>query len=427
MLKLLPYQKDAVKQMHNMKLCILADEPGLGKTIQSLILIREKNYSRVLIICPATLKNNWAYETNKWIPEKTFQIVKTSKDIITDASIIIINYDICSKDTIFKQLKAISYDLLICDESHYLKNRKAKRTKAILDVKIGIFNDSSQRLMLTGTPFINSPADIFTVLRAHKRNNLKPYHTWFNFTRKFCGGHFDRFSNWVLGDPTNTELLSSIIKPYIIRRLKSDVLKDLPNKFYQQLTLASSVKSMKLVLKEDSLISAMNCADDYSCNFSEMATVRRELGIEKCEQCFLHVKDILENTSDKVILFAHHKIVISYMLDNFKDYNVTVIDGSTPMEQRFENVNKFQSDSQCRLIVCNITSGGVGITLTSASRVVFIELPWTPAEVHQAIDRCHRIGQKKKVLAQFLVFENSLDAKMISKILEKEAMISKLL
>lgn len=429
MLKLLNYQSDAIKLMLNMRFCILADEPGLGKTIQSIGLINEKKYKKIIIVCPATLKENWSIECKKWLTHKlNIQIIKTSKCILASTTnIVIINYDLVYKDCILDQLISYTYDLLICDESHMMKNLKSKRTKAVLFGPRSLFRNSNQQLMLTGTPFINTPADIYPVLKVGLREKLRPYGNFYVFTKHFCGGYTDRYSRWVYKTATNTEQLRSLIKPYIIRRLKKDVLKDLPDKFYQQIFLSTDATSKRLIKQEKNMLKDLEAKGVRNLQFSEIASIRKSLGEHKSDFVVEHAKNILDNSQEKIVIFAHHKSVISHIKKELLCYDVTVIDGETPISERVKNVLLFQDNSKCRVIICNIIAGGVGITLTSASTVIFAELPWTAAEVHQAVDRCHRIGQTKSVCVQFLVFADSLDANIVSKIIYKENMIKQLI
>ena len=221
--------------MADMELCILADEPGLGKTVMAISLINKNKHKKIIIVCPATLKENWAIECRKWLDPllDIYVVQKTSDMIPLDAQIIIINYDIVSKVNINAQLVVRRYDILICDESHALKNIRARRTRAVLLNKCSLASFCSQKLMLTGTPFINSPADIYPVLKSVLDKKIEPYNNYFRYTRKFCGGHVDHYNNWICKQSTNTEELRELINPYVIRRLKADVLKDLPDKFYQ--------------------------------------------------------------------------------------------------------------------------------------------------------------------------------------------------
>lgn len=429
MLKLLDYQVNSVEKMLNMEFCILADEPGLGKTIQSISLINRKRYTSILIVCPATLKDNWKFESEKWLKAalKIQLIKKATETIEPDSQIIILNYDIVHKEKIIKQLKDRSYDLLICDEAHALKNPKSKRTKAVLGGKESLFLKAKQKLMLTGTPILNSPFDIYMLLRAGAKEALKPYDNFQRFTSKFCNGHFDHFHNWIYKGGSNLDCLEALIKPYVIRRLKKDVLKDFPEKFYQQIILDTPKKCEPLVKKEKKILNDLDKLNKKQYDFTEMATVRRELGEQKAVLAVDYIKTFLDCSHEKLVIFAHHKTVISTISKSLEEYHVLVIDGKTPVEERTGVVSRFQNEPQCRVILCNIKAGGVGITLTSASTVLFVELPWTAAEVHQAIDRCHRIGQTKTVLAQFLVFADSLDANIVSTILLKEQISNQLI
>jgi SWI/SNF-related matrix-associated actin-dependent regulator 1 of chromatin subfamily A len=206
----------------------------------------------------------------------------------------------------------------------------------------------------------------------------------------------------------------------MIRRLKSEVLKELPDKTYQVVDLPSDGASRAIIRKEKKALGDFSLLDPLTAgSFSEFSKLRKASALAKAPICVEYVKELLDSGLEHVVIFAHHREVISYLLKELDSYNCSSIRGGTALDERNNIVVDFQS-GKIRVLVCNIKAAGVGLTLTRASHVIFIEMPWTSADVHQAIDRCHRIGQKNAVLAQFLVIENSFDSLLINAILKKE-------
>ena len=431
-MELLPYQQDAVNKMCSQSVTLLADEPGLGKTVQAIGLINKTNADTALIVVPASLKLNWLYELKTWLTrDLTIHIVKNGKDLALDADIIIINYELVIKPEIIKKLKSRKFDIAICDEAHYLKNHLSKRSQALLGFKSvtgGVLHTVKRNLLMTGTPIINSPCDIWPIANKLFKNIIAPYSTYFDFSARYSSAYVDAFNNWALGYPRNLDELREKLQPVMIRRLKTDVLKDLPDKRYQMVHLEPDRAMRSLVKQEHALLANFKGTKLASiCEFSEMATLRRESGMAKLKSCAAHIIQSLESGVESMVVFLHHRETIIALSEMLQAYSPRMIKGDTPLAERDKIVQDFQKGEKTRILICNIKSGGVGLTLTRASHVVFVEMPWTAAEVHQAIDRCHRIGQKDSVLAQFLIIENSIDAFILNKILEKELMVTQLI
>jgi SWI/SNF-related matrix-associated actin-dependent regulator 1 of chromatin subfamily A len=404
--------------------CLIADEMGLGKTIQAIGLVNASPDVRsVLVVCPASLKLNWRNEFQAWSTRFLSIAVFPAK-----ADITIVNYDI------LKKLPAdASWDLLILDEAHYAKNPKAQRTK----LAQAISRRCKRTLALTGTPILNKPIEMWPILQmvapAHfdPPGNVKGKSVgagegagFFRFAKRYCNAHQERVSNsktvWVFDGASNlSELQEKLRSTCMVRRLKADVLRDLPAKRRQVIAIGNGCND-----EED----YGDIGDDYETAhkrvqkiaFEDFSRVRHEQALRKIPAAIEHIRDAVDS-SGKVVVFAHHHDVIDALMAGLGDLGAVKLDGTmTDATARQASVERFQTDPSCHVFVGSLKAAGVGHTLTASAHVVFVELDWTPAILKQAEDRCHRIGQTESVLVQHLVLEGSIDAKMAKLITEKQ-------
>lgn len=420
--ELYPYQRGGIRWLVENPCTLLADDMGLGKTIQVIGLLNVKpELKRILIVCPASLKENWKREIQRFsVTDREITIIQGRKGWRKHKGITILNYDIL--DALNDDIACTEWDLIVLDESHYIKTRKAKRTTCVLGGKNHKALKANRRVCLTGTPLLNKPVEIYTSLRW-----LDPV-SWPSakrFEQEFCGWRAP-WEDEAGGHSNSAKLQRLMRRSVMIRRQKADVLKDLPPKTRQVIALppvdgvdqlGAEIKAMVERMGFDKAVANLQ---GFSPDFAEIAAVRRDTAIAKIPFVIGHVKDLLESV-DKVIVFGHHQQVIKEIAEAFK--GSVSISGKTPQHKRQGIVDKFQTDPDCRVFVGNIQAAGVGLTLTAASTVVFAEEDWTPGAISQAEDRCHRIGQRDNVLIHHLVFKGSIDGFMIEKIVAKQAVI----
>ena len=424
----LPFQKAVIEFINQQRNVLVADEMGLGKTIQAIGYINlNPEIKTVLVICPASLKLNWKSELQKWLT-RSFSINVLNGHGLAD--ITITNYE--SVKTNFDILKSRMWDLLILDESHYIKNYKAQRTKFItgfyVDKKKGIWTAglkdyAKQKILLTGTPVLNRPMELFTQLKVLGNELGK---NPFAFMSKYV--ETDRWGGAV-GSKNLEELQLRLRTTCMIRREKKDVLLELPDKLRQVITLPREILSDSDRKNMDMIIQYLSESWDVATGkltssripFDEIAEMRHLQAVKKIPYVIEHLENVLEN-EDKVVIFAHHHDVIDAIHDKFRDISV-VATGNETLKERDEAVNRFQNDPNVKLFIGSIQAMGVGITLTASSTVIFAEVEWRPGDLFQAEDRLHRIGQKSTVLVQYLVINDSIDSYMINKILEKIGVI----
>jgi SWI/SNF-related matrix-associated actin-dependent regulator 1 of chromatin subfamily A len=442
---LFPYQKAGIEYAVQNRSVLIGDEMGLGKTVQAIAVINVEKPKTVLIVCPATLKINWQKECNRWLVDPyRIHVMRSGDAFPVIPEIVIMNYDIAAKYA--DEIRAVKWDLLICDEAHYMKNPKAARTKALLGEgkKVRPLG-AEKRIFLTGTPITNRPVEIWPLV-----NYLFPaqFSNFFFFAKRYCNAVSSRYG-WDFSGASNLDELQQTLRSAgMIRRMKAQVLTELPAKIRQVISLPSDSVS-RLIKKENEHGDALEkrvkaikaeakrskasgdkeayaaavgqLRQAYSVAFEEMAAIRRELAHAKIPFVIEHITDIVESNG-KVVVMAHHREVVDALQNHFGLAAVKLYGGMSDVEKE-NSVTRFQNDQTCKIFVGSIRAAGVGITLTAAAKVVFAELDWTPANMMQAEDRCHRIGQTESVLVQHLVFDGSLDARMAEILVEKMAII----
>lgn len=444
-LSYLPFQKAGIKYLIEHQNALLADQMGLGKTVEVIgaintLIESNSDIKNILIVCPASLKLNWQRELQKWLTEPLEIGVVSPKHWPHLCDILIINYDILKKFQNY--INSRKWDILILDECHYCKNGKARRTKLSLSIQSNI------RWFLTGTPIVNYPIEIY-----HLVHTLRPdiFPNFRKFAFQYC--ITDSFGRICPKSGKNLDQLQGILRGNLmIRRLKKDVLTELPPKRRQIIELPANgtkdlieqEKSSYQKLKElrELLRTAKMAARDANDTgsyqevsqqlklsiddvFGSLSTARKELAIKKVPYVISHIEDVLEN-NEKIVCFAYHRDVIAMIHAHFKS-NSVILTGDSTMTERDNAVTEFQNNPNITLFIGNIIAAGVGITLTASSHVVFAELDWVPGNVIQAEDRCHRIGQTDSVLIQHLILEGSLDAQIAQTLITKQVLIDKTL
>jgi SWI/SNF-related matrix-associated actin-dependent regulator 1 of chromatin subfamily A len=384
-------------------------------------------------VCPASLKENWRRELEKWLVEDLD--VAIYRDGLPDADVVVVNYALLStRDGIAGLLSSHGADFLILDESHYIKNKDAKRTEAARSI------EADKRIFLTGTPIKNRPIELWTQI-----NELTSAFDFWPYAKRYANATKTRFG-WEMDGASNlSELQERLRSEIMVRRQKEEVLDDLPDKIRQMIPLAQN-GMQGLVEKEDELFDqheekieraqkrvakaqATGSEKDYEeavadleeardHAFEALAKVRREIAEAKTSHVIEHVESVLES-EEKVVVFAHHKSVIEMLEEAFGDEAVSLT-GDTREHERQRAVDRFQEDDDVRVFIGSIHAAGTGLTLTASSHVIFAELDWTPSVNNQCEDRCHRIGQDDVVQVQYLVVDGSLESRIAQMNVQKQ-------
>jgi SWI/SNF-related matrix-associated actin-dependent regulator 1 of chromatin subfamily A len=421
--QLFPFQKVGVAFIEKRNgRALIADEMGLGKTIQAAAWLQLHPEKRpAIILCPASLKLNWAKEIRETLSTKDeVQILQGTKPYPITEDIIIINYDILNSWV--ETLQAINPQVLIIDEAHYIKNSSAIRTKATKKLAKGI----PHVIALTGTPIVNRPIEGFNIFQILDRNLFPNFWT---YVHQYCGARHNGFG-WDFSGATNKEELNQILTSTImIRRRKANVLKDLPEKMYSFVPMELSNETEYRIAEEEFIEYLRGVKGKEAAEKAKKAEhlvkieALKQLAVKgKMKQAINWIRDFIEDGS-KLVVFAVHKEVIDKLMNEFKGVAVKLY-GECSQKERNEAVERFQNDPNIKLFIGNIQAAGVGLTLTAASAVAFLELPWTPGELQQAEDRCHRIGQKNAVNIYYLLAENSVEYKLARLLDKKKKVLS---
>jgi len=444
----LPFQRAGIAWALDREAALIADEMGLGKTIQAIGLINaDPSIRSACIVCPLLVKLNWRNELKKWMVRDLRIGLATAKEWPDDADIVIVHPNVLWKWR--EQIRGRTWDLLAIDEAHLFKNPHAQRTVALFGGKTSTGERmkgsvaARRRLCLSGTPIPNRPVEMYPILHWL---DPKTWSNWEAYVTRYCGGYRGRYG-WDVSGATNLkELQQQLRSTIMIRRLKADVLTELPAKRRQIVTIdPDDLENGTAVLarEQDELadleakrmlaeLSVETAKDDEAykaavaelrsvvdAEFAAISKLRHSTALAKVPAVVEHVTELLEHAG-KITVWAHHHDVIDALVDGLKDFGVVVITGDTPPEERETAVQRFQNDSDVRVFVGSITAAGVGITLTAASVAVFAELDWVPGNVSQAEDRCHRIGQHDSVLVQHIVLDESIDAKLAQTLVAKQ-------
>lgn len=441
---LMPFQKAGVKYIIENKRVIVGDEMGLGKTIETIAAVQKSNSYPVLISCPNSLKYNWQREYSKFV-DRSVVIINSDSDINSiskSEDVYIVNYNTLVKYS--KELASFNFRAVVSDESHYLKNNKAQRTKDFSSI-VDKCNPELV-LLLTGTLIVNRPSELISPLTI--LNKLNDFGGFWNFASRYCGAHRTRFGLEMGGALNLEELHTKLRSLCYIRRNKSEVLTELPAKTRQVIELDITNRS-KYNKAKDNLISYLrnekeesvdflNSISDLSVEEQKEAVKKwhddkahgaeqaehlvqinelKQLAIEgKMEEVKSWISDVIES-GEKLVVFAIHTKTVDELSSYF---NCKKINGSVSSEDRDIAVQDFQNNPNTKLIVLNIAAGSVGLTLTAAQKLAFVELGWTPGEHDQAEDRIHRIGQKgEAVNIYYLLGQGTIDMDIFDLIEEK--------
>lgn len=428
----LPFQRGGVHYAMQRKGTLIADDMGLGKTIQAICFINcRPEIKKVVIVVPASIRINWYRELNKWLT-RPFNIRIAEPTWWPQADIVICNYDIIHR---FEEQLTQKIDLAIADEAQNIKNPTTKRGQAVLTLG----KSATYRLALTGTPMENGEEEVFTIAQFC---DPETYNNRFMFKKKYCGDAVKRAN-------LQRKLRSTIM----VRRLKTEVLKDLPMKFRKVIELPYEDEELKEFERQatrkistdrmEELKAALELAKasdnfaDYdtaiqniqegcSAQFEMMAELRHRTALATLPYAIDHLRMCFEELKiPKIVFFCHHRDVSDAVHAAFP-HSVQHYGGMDDMKKQAA-VDGFQLDPHVNLFVGSIRASGVGITLTAGSHCVFGEFDWVPGRMVQAEDREHRIGQKDNVTVDFLVLEGSFTATMAKRIVEKQNAIDQAL
>ncbi|HIQ48943.1 MAG TPA: DEAD/DEAH box helicase [Aquifex aeolicus] len=409
-LSLFPYQKVGVRfLLEKNGIALIGDEMGLGKTVMTIAYLntqRKEDVFPAIVICPASVKAKWVKEFQKWSVHdlRIFQC-NGKKPVIFDADVYVINYDILPNWVEF--LKEKEPKTVVLDEAHYVKNPRAKRTKAVYKLK-----SVGNRIALTGTPIVNDIEELFTILH-FLRPDIFRKKSYFLF--KYQG--------------REKVLQDFLRRTVMIRRLKKDVMKELPPKVRSFEYLEVDAEPLKRI--EEEIVQRLKETEGWGFNLAQevlnLFDKHREVaGKLKIPFVAERIHEVLSEGS-KVVVFAHHKRVIGELefLLKGRNFNVLKITGETPREERQRIIDYFHQKGE--VLIASIGALSEGVDITCSSYVFFLQIDWTPAKNLQAEDRLHRIGQQNTVFSYWFVAKDTLDEHIVHKVFQKVKLIEKTL
>ncbi|MEC9110875.1 MAG: DEAD/DEAH box helicase, partial [Verrucomicrobiota bacterium] len=413
------YQKEGVVWMNKRIMMnsgfILADEMGLGKTVQILALIASMNLDeeKVLIICPTSLIYNWKTEVKKFLPESSIQLyhgIDRAGDRV-DSNIVISTYGTLLSDAM--ELSEAKFSLVVADEASYFKNDLTKTFKALESI------DSKIKIALSGTPIENEISDLWSLMNIVNPNYL---------------GSKENFKDYYVQEKSN---FRHRVSPFVLRRLKKDVLKELPDKvektIFCDLSLEERAVYNNLLVSGKELISNLNKSPQGNetiqvltlllrlrqvcCDLRLIKNTKdRSFSSSKMSVLMNLIKNSISGGS-KVIVFSQFVKMLKLIEAELKNESIPsyLLDGGTKSEHRNQMVKDFQDFNNCtKVFLISLKAGGYGLNLTAADTVIHFDPWWNPSVENQATDRVHRIGQSKIVNCYKLITNNTVEEKILS-------------
>lgn len=415
---LMPFQREGVNfAVSKQGRLLLADDMGLGKTIQAIcIAAYYKKEWPLLVVTPSSVRFTWAEAFRRWLPSLTpdsINVVVKAKDSLRSGLINIISYDLLSR--MDKQQPGNPFNVLIMDESHFLKNMKTARCKAALP----LLKVAKRVILLSGTPAMSRPAELYTQILAVRPTLFPRFH---EFGIRYCDARQMTWGWDYTGSSNLGELKLLLEECLMLRRLKSEVLSQLPAK--QRKVVTVTIDGINTRTKAALSAAAKQLAKGHRNKMEEkeaLLVFYNHTAEAKLQAIMEYIIDMLECGREKFLVFAHHKLVLDHITTELGKKNVGFIriDGSTPSAERQQLCERFQYSAKTCVAVLSITAANMGLTLHSADLVIFAELFWNPGVLIQAEDRVHRIGQTSSVNIHYLVAKGTADDHLWPMIQEK--------
>jgi SNF2 family DNA or RNA helicase len=427
--KLLNFQKEGLdfllKSSGN---ALLADEMGLGKTVQTLSYVAtEKQTFPLLVIAPLVTLNNWEREIEKFLKKKSrngrindtlspsVTLIRTGKSKeLPKTDIYVINYELLFKR--YDDLSNVGIRTVVCDEVHNLRSKTTQKYKSVK--KLAALPSVLYRIGLSGTPIYNRGSEIWPIIDILKPGLLGSFK---EFCEYFC--YVNDKGKAIVLENKRASLRNELQKHVMLRRKKSDVLKELKDKVRYKEVIASNtdyyLEELDKIwkrLEEEQKVAETEFSKSASYHRA-IQSERQIAGVAKLPHVINFVKGIME-IEESVVVFCHHKVIHKLLHESLQDFSPVSIIGGQSDKLRQDQIDKFQK-GESKLMIAGIRAGNVGINLTRAKYVIFAELDWSPAIHRQAEDRLHRIGQKNTVFAYYLIGNGTLDDHVANILVDK--------
>lgn len=407
---------------------MLADEPGLGKTVQAIRACDLVFAVEVLVVCPASVVPNWHAEIDRWR--------------LGSWNATVVSYDHMTRNA--DALLARRWCVVIFDEGHYLKSPGAKRTQKAYGDLIGLVREfdgladgAAYVWTVTGTPQMNYPNELYSHLKALAPDRIigprsGRVWTYEQFQSHFCEMKYGYAGPVVVGGKNEDELAAKL-DGFMLRRLKKDVLPELPDVRFSEFVVDADMTDVDFGIDTEELKLLRKAIEQYGVDglgkvASHIATLRRLTAMAKVKSVLEYIRMFLETSDRKMVVFAQHIDVLDALMraKSIFDHSVRILGASTQSSRKYA-VQRFQTDPKIRLFFGQIQAAGTGLTLTAASDLLFVESSWVPAENAQAAMRIHRIGQKNLCNVRYAVLPKSVDALVMRAVMRKSESIARTL
>lgn len=438
-----PFQTVDIATMHEQLdtrgVAVSHHEQGLGKTLMAITVMDARGYVHILVLCPAIARLSWKSEVEKWMnTPRTLIVINGSADIKhlskkSGPSIVVCTYDLCRNEKVMDALRDYGFDFACLDEFQMLRNPTSKRTRAVYALKWGVLANIPEVLIMSGTPIVSWPLDLWPhlarfganrIMLEGKRMEHETFLNRYHITRRqMIAGKREPLEKIVRA--RNLDDLHERLEGWAIRRKKADVLKDLPPMITREWPLEVTATDRKnfMAMLEDELPPELVAKIRQAKTEAELAVVAelvlngsahvakvvRICGVAKVPPLLRALKSELSDSTYKIGIMCWNHDVVDMLMEGLQEFNPVSITGKHSTVLRTHAVDKFMNRDDCRVFVGQISACGTALTLTSASRVVFPQLSWTPGDNNQAAARFHRIGQKDSVDCRIPTIPGSID------------------
>ncbi len=434
-----PFQIEDAAWLASKTTCFLASEMRVGKTPSVIRAIDTLGLKNCLIVCPASVRVNWAREFQRFSPlDRPTQIVFPGmRPNISD--IVIISYDmlVTYKDI----LKSIIWDVVVADEAHMVKERTTARARALYGHgkrSPGIIASAKRTWRLSGSPCPNNVSELWTHLHSA---GLAPESYW-DFTFHFCTGFETNWGFQITGTK-NLEELKSRLSEFMRRRTLTEVMPDLPPVIFETVTVPRSEAALspefhdqipQLAQQDQELQAALSAADPTSQislierTANSVTTLRRFVLMSKLPAIAEQIESDLANDEiDKIVIFCVFKIGVEWMAERLKRFGAVTLFGETPAKKRQQNIDQFKNEKSMRVFIGNLVAAGVGIDLTPCTECALLECSYVPGENGQAVKRLQGVNQKSPVRVRMFSLFNSVDERINEVLIRKTRELAKIL
>lgn len=391
----------------------LALDPGLGKTFVMIVILNTLGPHPSVIVAKPTLCAHWRASLERWCVWPARERAKIM--VIPDSLIVDPLGARLEMYEALEELTGLGGATLGIEEAHRFKTWESQRTQALLGDR-GLSRFFDRVVCLSGSPTPNRrPMELFPVLNrlAPETTGFRGYHA---YGFRYCAGYRDNFNQLKFDGASRVDELMTKVRDKFMLRIRSK------RKAVAEIVVLADKLPAKVMKLEEKLLRESSPQDLMKKRIGDdtpLSTYRRLVGLAKVPLVISFVKELLEESGESILLFAEHVEVVERLRKGLKRFHPIVITGATKMKDRQPLADKFQADKIHRLAILNMKVGGEGFTLTKATRVGLVEPSWVPDDNEQAIRRSLRIGQKYKVLAQYFVFQNSLDRSLMESNLRK--------